>query len=271
VRGRSAAALLLCTGVVAGVATAEAVGADTQRDRAPTQLWNEYPLDPIPQTTRTEQPRPAAATPPRDDAPSMTSDGANPVVWIVGALLLVPLVLLARRNLGRIRHVPILGGPRVAAHTGTLVPLAPVLEAWSPPRRHVVIPREPWREPAPPPEPEPEPEPRPEPVVEATYDPVGPITVRDLRRAAVATTYEIAWYRTGERIAFGLQPLDGRAARDTYRRSASFRWDEDCDPPHDLRDAQRAHGRLRSRLMSDGWTPAGRGAPWFAHRFHPPR
>ena len=34
--------------------------------------------------------------------------------------------------------------------------------------------------------------------------------------------------------------------------------------------AQRAHGRLRSRLLRDGWTTAGRGGPWFSHRFRPP-
>ena len=74
---------------------------------------------------------------------------------------------------------------------------------------------------------------------------------------AIASTYEIVWYRQGERLVFGLQPIDGRAARAGRERSGSFRWDEDDDPPSTLRDAQRAHGRLRSRLLRDGWT-AGR-------------
>ena len=87
---------------------------------------------------------------------------------------------------------------------------------------------------------------------------------------AIATTYEIVWYRQGERLVFGLQPVDGRAARGGRERSGSFRWDEDDDPPSTLRDAQRAHGRLRSRLLRDGWTPAGRGPTWFSHRFRPP-
>ena len=69
---------------------------------------------------------------------------------------------------------------------------------------------------------------------------------------------------------FGLQPLDGRATRAGRERSGSFRWDEDDDPPSTLRDAQRAHGRLRSRLLRDGWTAAGRGRTWFSHRFRPP-
>jgi hypothetical protein len=87
-----------------------------------------------------------------------------------------------------------------------------------------------------------------------------------------ATTYEVVWYRDGDedRIAFALQPVDGRAAPWARYRSASFSWGEDRDPPATLRAAQSAHGRLRARLERDGWTSSGRGPGWFSHRFEPP-
>ena len=54
------------------------------------------------------------------------------------------------------------------------------------------------------------------------------------------------------------------------RASALFEWNEDRDPPPSLRAAQREHGRLRERLLREGWTRAGRGKHWYSHRFHPP-
>ena len=86
----------------------------------------------------------------------------------------------------------------------------------------------------------------------------------------MATTYEIVWYREAERILFALQPIDGRSALDARVASESFIWSEDRDPPPSLRLAQREHGKLRERLLRDGWTRAGRGERWFSHRFQPP-
>jgi hypothetical protein len=82
--------------------------------------------------------------------------------------------------------------------------------------------------------------------------------------------YEIVWYREGERVAFALQPTDGRAAPWARHRSTSFAWAEDHDPPASLRAAQRAHGRLKAKLDREGWQPAGRGERWFNHRVEPP-
>ena len=227
-RRRLTAGLVLCLAAFAGVAAAQAVGAGpTSTTQGPTQLWEQFPLDPAPQqaraparTTRTPAPAPAAAP----------AGGIDPLVWIIGGALLLgaPLVLLV----GRMRH-----SPPAVAQAGLLVPLTPAF------RRD--------------PEPEPEPEHEPEPPA-----PRAP--------QAIASTYEIVWYRQGERLVFGLQPLDGRATRAGRERSGSFRWDEDDDPPSTLRDAQRAHGRLRSRLLRDGWTAAGRGRTWFSHRLRPP-
>jgi hypothetical protein len=258
VRRRLSAGFLLCLAAFAGIAAAQAVGAGpTSTTQSPTQLWEQFPLDPAPQQARapastTRQPAPAPAAAP--------SGGIDPLVWIVGGALLLgaPLVLLA----GRLRR----SAPAVA-QTGTIVPLAPAF------RR--------------------EPEPDFEAVPEEPFEPTGPIRIEDRREPvvvpapvfrppepepepappaphAIASTYEIVWYRQGERLVFGLQPLDGRATRAGRERSGSFRWDEDDDPPATLRDAQRAHGRLRSRLLRDGWSPAGRGQTWFSHRFRPP-
>ena len=253
-RRRLTAGLVLCLAAFAGVAAAQAVGAGpTSTTQGPTQLWEQFPLDPAPQqaraparTTRAPAPAPAAAPAGRVD----------PVVWIIGGALLLgaPLVLLV----GRMRH-----SPPAVAQTGSFVPLTPAF------RRE------------------------PEPAPEESFEPTGPIRVVDRREPvvvplpilapadpepepepptpqAIASTYEIVWYRQGERLVFGLQPLDGRATRAGRERSGSFRWDEDDDPPSTLRDAQRAHGRLRSRLLRDGWTAAGRGRAWFSHRLRPP-
>ncbi len=259
-RRRLTAGLVLCLAAFAGVAAAQAVGAGpTSTTQGPTQLWEQFPLDPAPQqaraparTTRTPAPAPAAAP----------AGGIDPVVWIIGGALLLgaPLVLLV----GRMRH-----SPPAVAQTGSFVPLTPAFRREPEPEPEPEEPFEPTgpirvvdrREPVvvplpilPSPEPEPEPEPEP-----------APRTPQ-----AIASTYEIVWYRQGERLVFGLQPLDGRATRAGRERSGSFRWDEDDDPPSTLRDAQRAHGRLRSRLLRDGWTAAGRGRAWFSHRLRPP-
>lgn len=146
-----------------------------------------------------------------------------------------------------------------ADETGGLVPLAPV--------------RPPEEEQAAEPEQEPEPigpfkafdrRPVSEPVPEDL-----PVPVRD--PLDEATTYEIVWYRDEAMLQFALQPVDGRSAPWARVHSDSFTWPADADPPADLRGAQRAHGRLRARLVREGWRPAGRGSSWFSHRFHPPR
>jgi hypothetical protein len=260
VRRCLATGFLFCILAVAGMAAAQAFGAGaTSTTRAPTQLWEQFPLDPAPQqagaparTTPTPAPRPATAP----------AGGVDPLVWIIGGVLLLgaPIALLV----GRMRPGPALRAPRVAAaHTGTLVPLTPAFR------------RMPERDPDPEPlrdrEPEPEPEEIFEPVLlPAEPEPEPPAPPAPPAPQAIASTYEIVWYRQGERLVFGLQPIDGRAARAGRERSGSFRWDEDDDPPATLRDAQRAHGRLRSRLLRDGWSPAGRGQTWFSHRFRPP-
>ena len=145
VRRRLTAGLVLCLAAFAGVAAAQAVGAGpTSTTQGPTQLWEQFPLDPAPQqaraparTTRTPAPAPAAAP----------AGGIDPLVWIIGGALLLgaPLVLLV----GRMRH-----SPPAVAQTGSLVPLTPAFR------------REPEPEPLailPPPEPEPEPNPSPRP------------------------------------------------------------------------------------------------------------
>ena len=112
-------------------------------------------------------------------------------------------------------------------------------------------------------DPDPEPEPEPEPPQPAGFAPRPGVL-------SAATVYEIVWYREGERVAFALQPMDGRAAPWARYRSTSFAWAEDDDPPASLRVAQRAHGRLKARLDREGWRPAGRGERWFNHRVEPP-
>ncbi len=253
--GRRATALVLLVAALAGVATSEATGAgSTTEVSSPTELWEQFPLDPKPQAAAS---RPASTTPTPPPVPAAaTSGGVDPFVWMIGGLLLVgaPLVLLG----GRLRHRVAPRGPTMATQTGTLVPLAPAFRPQQP-------------QPQPEPEPAPEPEPEPEPIVPVPA-PILPPPEQEPPRApeAPASTYEIVWYRIGERLVFGLLPLDGRAISEARARSTSFRWDEDDDPPASLRDAQRAHGRLRSRLLRDGWTAAGRGTPWFSHRFGPP-
>jgi hypothetical protein len=127
---------------------------------------------------------------------------------------------------------------------------------------------EPESEPEPKPQPEPEPEPEPKPEPEPETEPAG--FAPHPGGLSAATLYEIVWYREAERVAFALQPMDGRAAPWARYRSASFAWAEDRDPPASLRAAQRAHGRLKSRLDREGWRPAGRGESWFNHRVEPP-
>ena len=258
-RRRLAAGLLLCLAAFAGIAAAQAVGAGpTSTTQGPTQLWEQFPLDPAPQQARA----PARTTPAPAPAPAAApAGGIDPLVWIIGGALLLgaPLVLLV----GRMRH-----SPPAVAQTGSLVPLTPAFRREpepdpSPSPRAVRADRaDPGRGPSragrrAAPDPRAEPDPEPEPPHRPTPQ-------------AIASTYEIVWYRQGERLVFGLQPLDGRATRAGRERSGSFRWDEDDDPPSTLRDAQRAHGRLRSRLLRDGWTAAGRGRTWFSHRLRPP-
>jgi hypothetical protein len=117
-------------------------------------------------------------------------------------------------------------------------------------------------------------------------EPAGPFVAHDRRPVAepvpqelpapareevgTATTYEIVWYRDETRLQFALQPVDGRGVPWSRMRSEAFAWEEDSDPPSDLRGAQRAHGRLRARLQREGWRPSGRGEGWFSHRFQPP-
>jgi len=255
VRRRLATGLLLCIILVAGIAATQALGAgSTSTTQTPTQLWEQFPLDPAPQQAGA----PARSTPAPAPRPATASAGGiDPLVWIIGGALLLsaPIALFV----GRMRPVPALRAPRpAAAQAGTLVPLTPAFR------------RMPERDPEP--EPPPDPEPEPEEIFEPLLLPPEPEPEPPAPPApqAVATTYEIVWYRQGERLVFGLQPVDGRAARGGRERSGSFRWDEDDDPPSTLRDAQRAHGRLRSRLLRDGWTPGGRGPTWFSHRFRPP-
>jgi len=148
-------------------------------------------------------------------------------------------------------------GHRSLEEAGTFVPLSPVgLD-------------EPEPEPEPEPDPEPEPEPAPEPDPEREPEPEPAGFAAHPGGLSAATVYEIVWYREGERVAFALQPMDGRAAPGTRYRSTSFAWAEDRDPPASLRAAQRAHGRLKARLDREGWRPAGRGESWFNHRVKP--
>jgi hypothetical protein len=120
---------------------------------------------------------------------------------------------------------------------------------------------------------EPEPEPEPEPVPEPEEPELEPVDYAPPPTGLeTASLYEVVWYRDGDadRIAFALQPVDGRAASWARYRSTSFSWGEDRDPPATLRAAQSAHGRLRARLERDGWTASGREGSWFNHRFQPP-
>jgi hypothetical protein len=175
---------------------------------------------------------------------------------ITAAWVVVSVVVMRRhrrhREVGLLEAHPRRREQRLADERGTFVPLAPVFE----------------EEPEVEPEPEPEPEPELEPESESEF------VLEDLSphpsTIAPATIYEIVWYRDEERIAFALQPSDGRGASWARYRSASFTWGEDRDPPASLRAAQSAHGRLRARLERDGWATAGRGESWFSHRFSPP-
>ena len=185
-------------------------------------------------------------------------------------------VVVMRRQRRRRRQVRALQAqarrrrmPSPAGETGGFVPMAPVT---APPEEDLddeLAHAEAL-------EPEPEPESEPAGPFEA-YDrrPVAepvpeelPVPVREM--ISEATTYEIVWYRDEARLHFALQPVDGRAASWAKLHSGTFTWAEDADPPADLRDAQRAHGRLRTRLVREGWRPAGRGERWFSHRFRPP-
>jgi hypothetical protein len=167
------------------------------------------------------------------------------VVWAA-----ISVVVLRRARHHR-AEVPVLRARprrvRMREESGTFVPLADVAPAAEEAEAK--------------PEPEPEPDPEPE-----LYDFAAPAAPP----ADAASTYEIVWYREDDRIAFALQPVDGRAAAWARYRSASFAWPEDRDPPPGLRAAQRAHGRLRARLERDGWRHEGRGASWFNHRVGPP-
>ncbi len=172
---------------------------------------------------------------------------------ITAAWAIVSLLVMRRQR--RDREVGVLNArprPRerrlASEETGTFVPLAPVFEEELEEELEDDL--------------ELEPEPEPEPELEEL--PPHPSTI------TAATMYEIVWYREEERIAFALQPVDGRAAPWARYRSASFAWAEDDDPPASLRAAQRAHGRLRARLERDDWRPAGRADSWFGHRFEPP-
>ena len=171
----------------------------------------------------------------------------------VTAAWAVLCVVVVRRSRNRRREVAVLQARprrrRLREESGVFVPLSPVRADQE-------------AEPEPRPEPEPDPEPEPEP--EPGEFPLPPGRLR------TATTYAIVWYRDEDRVAFGLQPVDGRAEPWARYRSSAFVWPEDRDPPADLRGAQRAHGRLLARLERDGWELEGRGDAWFSHRFRPP-
>jgi hypothetical protein len=169
---------------------------------------------------------------------------------ITAAWVVVSVVVMRRHR--RHREVGLLQArprrheaPLASDEAGRFVPLAPVFE-------------EPEHEP----EPEPEPEPDPEPELEELPPHPSEITP--------ATMYEIVWYREEERIAFALQPVDGRGASWARYRSSSFAWEDDSDPPASLKAAQSSHGKLRARLRREGWQASGRGDSWFSHRFEPP-
>jgi hypothetical protein len=168
---------------------------------------------------------------------------------ITAAWVVVSVVVMRRqrrdREVGLLQARPRQHERRMASdEAGRFVPLAPVFE----------------EEPEPEPELEAEPEPEPEP----EELPPHPSDITP------ATLYEIVWYREEERIAFALQPVDGRAAGWARYRSSSFAWEEDSDPPASLKAAQSSHGKLRARLRREGWQASGRGDSWFSHRFEPP-
>jgi hypothetical protein len=169
---------------------------------------------------------------------------------ITAAWVVVSVVVMRRhrrhRELGLLQARPRRHDQSlVSDEAGRFVPLAPAFE-----------------EDLDEPEQEPEPQPEPEPELEEPSPHPSEITP--------ATTYEIVWYREEERIAFALQPVDGRAAPWARYRSSSFAWEEDSDPPASLKAAQSSHGKLRARLRREGWQAAGRGDSWFSHRFAPP-
>jgi hypothetical protein len=170
---------------------------------------------------------------------------------ITAAWVVVSVVVMRRhrrdREVGLLQARPRQNERRMASDdAGRFVPLAPVFEE----------------------EPEPEPDLEPEPELELELEPEElPPHPSDI---TPATMYEIVWYREEERIAFALQPVDGRAAPWARYRSSSFAWEEDSDPPASLKAAQSSHGKLRARLRREGWQASGRGDSWFSHRFEPP-
>ena len=172
-------------------------------------------------------------------------------VAITAAWVVVSVIVMRRQR--RHREVGVLQArprqherPLRSEEAGRFVPLAPVFEE------------------EPEPEPDPDPEPEPEPAPELEEPPPHPSEITP------ATMYEIVWYREEERIAFALQPVDGRGASWARYRSSSFAWEEDTDPPASLKAAQSSHGKLRARLRREGWQASGRGDSWFSHRFEPP-
>ena len=171
------------------------------------------------------------------------------VAWIVISFFVMRRQR-RRRPVGLLHAQPRRRG--LAGEAGRFVPLAPVAE----------------------PEPEPEHEPA-GPFVAQDQRPEAEPVPQDLplparREVGTATTYEIVWYREEARLQFALQPVDGRGVPWSRMRSEAFAWEEDTDPPSDLRGAQRAHGRLRARLQREGWRATGRGDRWYSHRFEPP-
>jgi hypothetical protein len=214
----------------------------------------------------------------------VSSDNGPPVgtmlllfAAITVAWALLAVVVMRRQRRRRHRPIGVLQArprrgrmPSPAGETGGFVPMASVT---APPEEESAEEEldddDGWTEP-----------------LETEPEPAGPFTAYDRRPVAEpvpqdlpvpvrqlvsqATTYEIVWYRDEARVHFALQPVDGRSASWAKVHSDTFTWAEDADPPADLRDAQRAHGRLRARLVREGWRPAGRGERWFSHRFRPP-
>src|ERR1700712_4091434 len=113
VNRRVLALLLICLVGGAGLGAAQAVGADAAGQAPPTQLWEQFPLDnsaattPASPTVTAQSPAATPVSPSTTTAAATSSGSVNSVdllVWVLVALIALPIVALTIRGVVRRRH-----------------------------------------------------------------------------------------------------------------------------------------------------------------------
>ena len=108
-----------------------------------------------------------------------------------------------------------------------------------------------------------------EPVRHRTSDVRVALGMAPLEVSQTPAMVQIDWSQDGGGGRFRLLSLDRRVGDPSHPRSPDVELNANGEVPRTAA-ASRAHAMLYDHLVLTGWEPAGRGTPWYAHRFRPP-